>query len=239
MQEAVWLINETKPPTERDLRQLERELPTDPGEVVRARGRVPYLAIMIHDVVIHNIKKLLGGAEIRLDTLVVSGTKNGKEILRICTPTTLRFPDVRKGDRLPIDTGGLLIYHGKPEHFLDISILASRNRTNDPDLAAILLDHLNSPELQAAVDTVSLVSSVAVPQAAIVMAGARATIMLGSMVHRILQAVTGGTLGLYRTSWLHYRDDFGIGRHPAKGTFQQQDFSFWYEIVEDKPPDSE
>jgi hypothetical protein len=38
-------------------------------------------------------------------------------------------------------------------------------------------------------------------------------------------------VGLLHTSWLEYRDGFGVGRHPESDNYRLRDLSFWYEIV--------
>ena len=65
-------------------------------------------------------------------------------------PTTFRFAGVQDGDRLPIDVPGLLVFYGQPAHFLDISILVSRDRSDSKDLGELISGQLNSDTWKSA-----------------------------------------------------------------------------------------
>ncbi len=75
--------------------------------------------------------------------------------------------------------------------------------------------------------------AVAAPQVAVVTAAISAASALGDLAYRLLSRATGSTIGLYRTSHLQFRDDFGIGNHPGPPpqSFTMNDLSFRYEIV--------
>lgn len=137
-----------------------------------------------------------------------------------------------------MDTGenGLLIFYGQAVYFLDIFITVSRDRKDSDDLATILSKNLQSTEIQGAVGTVLTLA--AAPQVATVMAALSATSMLGNFAYQVLSQATGNTIGLYRTSWLQYKDGFGIGRHPKQGLHNVKDFSFWYEILKEEALDN-
>lgn len=77
--------------------------------------------------------------------------------------------------------------------------------------------------------------TVAAPYAAAVTGAAAAAAKLSSSILRILDAVTGKSIGLYRATWYEHRHRFGLGLHPEDGGhFRQQDFQFRYEIFQDK-----
>ncbi len=190
------------------------------------------LAIQLQDIIIWDTKKWFGGAEMRLDALVVHGNVTGEQA-SIYTPKTFRFPGVKSGDRLPTGENGLLIFYGQALHFLDIFITVSRNRENSNDLATLLNEKLQSPEFQGATATLLGLTTIAAPQVATVTSALGAASILGDVAYQVLRKFTGDTVGLYHTYWLQNRDNFGIGRHPLNGHHNAEDLSFWYEIIKD------
>jgi hypothetical protein len=226
---AGWLIDETRLPDATAL--------APPANRVTLRGstrrRVP-VAVRLNDLVIHDTRKWFGGAEIRLDTIVIRGiaeTDGGQQ--DFYQPTTFRFSGVKDGDRLPIDVPGLLVFYGQPLHFLDISFLVSRDRSDSADLGQLLSDHLNSEQWKSAAASL-LGLAVAAPQVAAITAAIGGAAVIANFAAELLRSVTGDTIGLYRVSWLQYRDRFGLGRHPETGAYRQNELSFWYEIVFDR-----
>ena len=127
-----WLIDETTTPTKHELE----------AEVVQAphlRGKSSAaLAIRLNDVVVHDVRKWFFGADIRLDAIVIDGGGNKDQNEPFYQPSTARFPGVKDGDRLPIYEPGLLVFWGRPRHFLDVSIMVSRDRKDSEDLAVLL-----------------------------------------------------------------------------------------------------
>jgi hypothetical protein len=233
MIQDVWLIDDTRELDKPTLRRIERELPRDREGVLRGAQKVPNLAVRLHDVTIYNNKKWLGEADIRLDTLLVHGNGTRDKPQDFYMPQTFRFSRVADGDRLPIDDAGLLIFYGRPLHFLDLFLTVSRDRKDSDDLAVLLTQQSQTKELREALGTL-LGLVVAAPQAAAVTAAFGAAAILGNFAYLVLQKSTGSTIGLYRSSWIQYRDNFGIGRHPPNEPYRVKDLSFWYEIVEDK-----
>lgn len=232
MNEIRWLLEELTPPTVNDLAEIDRaDVPA--GYAVRGAGTAPTLAITLHDVVVHDVHKWFGAASLRLDALVVHGGSH-QEGDGFYQPGTFRFNRVRDGQRLSIDTGGLLVFYGRPRHFLDIFITASRDRADSDDLVTLLANQVGSAQLSSAVEQVAALAgigvSTAIPGA---LAGAS---LLGSIAYRLISSVSDTSLGLYRASWLQVRDGFGVGPHPANGVFRPNDadISFRYEIqIED------
>ena len=220
-----WLIDESVPIEKTSLDESLR------GKVVM-RGRQPALAVRINDLVVHDIKKWFGSADIRLDTLILHGTKEG-ESSGYYHPSTFRFSDIKDNDRLAIEHPGQRVFYGHPLHFLDVSIFVSRDTKDSDEFASLINSELNSDAWQGAASAV-LAATAAAPQAAVIVGAVGAAATLANVAYKLLKNITGNTIGLYRTSWLQYRDRFGIGRHPDKDSFRQQDFSFWYEVVLDK-----
>ena len=227
-----WLIDEMVSISAADERQLARELSTSP-ETTRGSQQTPFLATMIQDIVIHDTKKWFGEADIRLDALVLHGGGEKDKPESFYYPQTVHFPRVADGDQLPIGEQGLLIFYGKPRHFLDITIMVSRDRKDSDDLAGLLSSQLRSAEFQTAFSTL-LGLAVAAPQVTTVTAAVGAAAVIGNLAYQVMRQVTTNTIGLYRTSLLQYRDRFGIGRHPKEGSYRQKDLSFWYQIVMEK-----
>ena len=76
--------------------------------------------------------------------------------------------------------------------------------------------------------------TVAAPQAAIITGAAAAAARLGAAALRLLNEITGKSIGVYRVTWFENRHHFGLGPHPAgEDRFRQDEFEFRYEIFED------
>jgi hypothetical protein len=185
--------------------------------------------VSIHDVVVYDNRKWFGGADLRVDALVVQGHGSTKDPGSFYMPQTFRFPGVQDGDRLPTGESGLLIFYGRPAYFLDVFISVSRDRRDSDDLAEILAAHVSAGDAESAIG--SLVALVAQPEVAALKVALIAAARLGELAYEVLRAVTGATVGLLHTSWLEHRDRFGVGRHPESESYRLRDLSFWYEIV--------
>lgn len=240
--ETGWLIDETRPLTATQVDQLDREL-ADGDATTRdatTRGGGPdrlTLAISLHDVVVHDNRKWFGEADIRLDALVVTGYGTEDEPDSHYRAKTVPFGRIKDSDRLQIGQEGLLVFHGPVTHFVDLFLMVSRDRQDSDDLASLLTDGLKAEETQAAIGGL-LGLTAAAPHVAAVVAAIGAAAVLGDVAYRLLRQTTGGTIGLYRTSHLAHRDDFGIGRHPAPPhqTYRMNDLSFRYEISDESRP---
>lgn len=233
MASADWLIDDTRPLTPIQLDNLDRAL-ADAGSGARGADDAsaePTLALSIHDVVIHDNRKWFGEADVRLDALVVTGYGQQNDPASFYMPKTATFARIMDSDSLQIGSGGLLAFHGKASHFVDLFLLVSRDRQDSADLATLLKGGLKSDEVKGALGGL-LGLAVAAPQVAAVTMGVAAAGVLGEFAFRVLRAATGSTIGLYRNSHLHHRDGFGIGLHPAPParTFRVNDLSFRYEI---------
>jgi hypothetical protein len=228
--EQTWLVEEQTPPSLTDLVEAER-MSDDRDYDLRGGSHQPTLAITMHDIVVHDVHKWFGGADIRLDALVVHGATK-TETTRFYHPGTFRFAGVRDGQRLAIDTGGLLIFYGRPRHFLDIFITIARDRTDSDDLMTLLRKEITAPEGGEAIAGIASLTGATALSAAIPTALAGAA-TLGGLAYHLVRKASGTSLGLYRASWLQVRDGFGIGRHPEHGAFRpaQGDVSFRYEIA--------
>ncbi len=199
------------------------------------------LAIRLNDVVIHDVRKWFGGADIRLDAIVVDGgggVDGGGDDRMFYQPSTARFPGVKDGDRLPIYEPGLLVFFGQPRHFLDLSIMVSRDRKDSEDLAALMGKVAASDEWHGISTTIGALAAGAPPVAAIV-AALQSAGTLASYAVKILGEITGDTIGLYRTHYLQHKDRFGLGRHPDDGAYRERDLSFWYDVVVDRASDDD
>ena len=235
---SPWLIDETRPLTDTQIDQLDRELAdSQPGTRGVAGPDNPTLAVSLHDVVIHDTRKWFGEADIRLDALVVSGYGKNDDPTSFYMPKTASFARIRDEDALQLGPGGLLVFHGRAAHFLDLFILVSRDRQDSADLATLLKTSLQSDEMRGAAAGL-LGLAIAAPHVAAVTAAIGAAGVLGDFAYRLLRAVTGNTIGLYRNSHLQHRDGFGVGRHPEQGRFRVNDLSFRYQISPESAPAS-
>lgn len=228
--DSGWLIEEVTGPGTADLQQISRTAASS-SYLTRGGGYRPTLAVTVHDLTIHNVRKWFGAAEIRVDAVVLHGGSTSSR-RPAYHPGTIRFHGVRDGDTLNVDTGGFLVFYGKPAHFLDIFVTVSRDRADSDDLATLLENRIDDPGFTKAVGDLAAVSSVADPSGAITaaLAGAAA---IGGIAYQVVRASSRNILGLYRGSWLQVRDGFGVGRHPETGVFTVagQDISFRYEIT--------
>jgi hypothetical protein len=235
-----WLIDKSRPLDEADLDALDREL----ADVGTSRGgrALPTLAVTLHDVIVHDNRSWFGGADIRLDAIVITGCgkpnnpSKPKDPTSYYSPNTFRFSRVKGGATLGIGSGGLRVFQGKVAHFLDIAITVSRDRKDTDDLAVLLTDKLRSKETQDAISPM-LALATGTPTIAVFNAALAAAGVLGEIAYRALKVATGGdTIGIYRNSHLQVRDGFGIGPQPgpAKQSLRVQDFSFRYEISREK-----
>ncbi|MBM3486883.1 MAG: hypothetical protein FJX67_09650 [Alphaproteobacteria bacterium] len=146
-----WLIAEGTTLEAAAIRGIERALaPTVPGGRTRG-GSLAQLVIRFHDIVIHNNRKWWGGADIRIDVLVVHDNGAAGQAESFYQPTTFRFPRVKDGERLPTD-GGLLVFYGRPQHFVDIAITVSRDRKDSADLATLLKNQAGDADVKGSLD---------------------------------------------------------------------------------------
>jgi hypothetical protein len=225
---AEWLIDETASPSDTELADMAaRDQPR-----LRGRGGAN-LAVRLNDVVVHDTRKWFGGAELRLDAIVVHGPGDPDD-RDFYQPSTLRFRGIRDGDRLPIEAPGLLTFYGRPRHFVDVSIVMSRDRQDSEDLRSLIAENATSEGWQQGAAAL-LGLAVAAPQAAAIAGALSGAALMANFAADLLAKMTGDTIGVYRASFLQHRDRFGLGRHPAEGSYRQRDLSFWFEIVLDRP----
>jgi hypothetical protein len=210
-----WLINEVQPLTADALAEIERETPGMVEGVTRGRAKAPRLAVELREVVCYNVHKLFGAAEVRLDAVIVHGGSAKSDADSFYQPQTMRFADVHNGQALPIDAEhGLLLFNGSPLHFLDIFIMASRDRGDTDELSSLLRKELSSDAGKEATSAL-LALAVAAPTAAMVAGAVAAASVIGDLAYRVVRAVSPKSIGMYRGSFLQFRDAFGVGRHPS------------------------
>jgi hypothetical protein len=188
------------------------------------------LAIFVKPLKVLDTQKWFGEAEIRMDAIVVQG---GEKADTLYHPKTFRFPRVKDGDDVATGENGLMIFYGKPAHFLALSIMLARDTKDSDDLAELIKAQAGSDDFKKAVGDLAMLAAVS-PQAAVVQAAVNAGLTLGELAYKFIREISPSCLGLYRASWLGNLHRFGIGRHPKQGTETQKDFQFGYEIVLDK-----
>lgn len=234
---AEWLVDDVRPLDAASKSQIDRETPAMLDDDTRGTGKVPRLAVKLRNVICHDVQTVFGGpAPVRLDAVVVSGRGLEADPSSFYMPRTFRFPDIDDHVPLPIDKDyGLLIFDGTPLHFLDIFIMASRDRKGSKDVASLLGERLNDQGTKEALSGL-LSLAMASPTAAVVSAAVAAAATIGELAYEVVKAVSPKTIGMYRGSFLQFRDGFGVNRHPAApDAFHQNNLEFWYEILIDKP----
>ncbi|MEV4517393.1 caspase family protein [Dactylosporangium sp. NPDC049525] len=211
-----FTVSPTAPPTAEDAPFLLDDRPTEPVRLLSPRGTLPgRVAVRLTDVVVHR-NRAFGEADVRLDTVVLTGDQAGLPVYRA---ETVRCSNIRDGHRLPLDD--LLIYHGPAVDFLDIAIWVSRDTKGSLSIGDLLTQSLNDPALQAA----SVQLAGVAPHAAVAVATAGACATVVNTAYRALLGIIGPAIGLYRTSLLA-QEQFGIGRHER----HPQDFSFTFSV---------
>src|SRR5262245_1618944 len=96
----------------------------------KARKAEAGLAVTMNDIVIHDTHKWFGGADIRIDILVVHGNPSNEHAGSWYMPTTRTFSNVKDDARLNAER--LLVFFGWPRYFLDLFVIVSRD-TRDAD----------------------------------------------------------------------------------------------------------
>jgi hypothetical protein len=186
------------------------------------------LAVFLKPLVVRNTRKWFGEADIRVDALV---TQAGQEGGSLYQPRTIRFPRVADGDDLANEENGLMVYYGKPKHFLVLTVTLARDSKDSDDLATLINAKVGSDEVSSVMT--QLGAAVASPHVAAVQVAMQAALTLGNVAYQLIRQLTPKCLGLYRANWLARKDNFGIGRHPAEGSLSIKDFDFAYEVAVD------
>lgn len=211
---AKFEVDERPHPSTRAVR------PVRPGRALRtAEPRT--VAVRVTDLVVQQ-NRALGSADIRVDTLVLTGG-GGDRLPELAK--TAWFPRIRDGERLPLDN--LLIYHGPVVDFIDIAWWVSRDDGRGRALSELLRDRLTDRTFQAAVSSLSVVS----PPVGLAITAVSAGAIVVNTAYELLTQAVHDTVGVYRTSFLA-SEGFGVGRHPGHGSFTVQGFSFAYEIID-------
>ena len=116
---------------------------------VSARGsaEAQRYVLTLRGVRILNNKKLFGGATVNLDTVVVDGLPDMESKLPFWSQN-FSFSGVKDGDLLSIDRDlGFQLYRGEPADFLNLYVLAVRNKKASRDFAAVLKENMVANEV--------------------------------------------------------------------------------------------
>jgi hypothetical protein len=191
------------------------------------------IAVRLHEMVIRDGRwyDFILGKDVRVDVLAVQGNVLENDPHAFYTPTTHRFPGGGDKGTLPMDESGILAYFGWPKHFLDLSIIVSRDDQRADDLATLLEKELTGSEFKsAASDLMQL--AIAGPVALAVSGAIGAAARLGGLAYRVLQAAAGSSIGMYRGNRLASPQRFGLGRNPSEGSYERGALSFWFDVLE-------
>ncbi len=227
----VLLHPVTRPPTADEPSFEVDERPDPTFRLVVPRGTQPpeHVSVRLADLVVHSNRALLA-AKVRVDFLVVTAPVDGGAVP--FRAETVFFDRVRDGDRLPLDH--LLVYDGPVSRFLDLAVWVSKADQREVHLAELLHAELDDDAVAGAVTSLAGLA-VAAPAAAAVAGSAAAVATLVRTGARLLDAITGTSIGVYRTSLLPH-ERFGAGdpaqRHPAAGSIRAQDMSLAYEVID-------
>lgn len=229
-----FLCHRTARPGEASEPAFEIEERPDPSfrlVVPRAANPPGRVAVRLKELTVHSNRSFLSAA-VRVDALVVTAPAEGSD--KPFQAATQRFDRVKDGDRLPFDD--MLVYEGPVGRFLDLAVWVAKADNRDRDLADLLADEATSDDMQKGLVTLAGLA-VAAPQAAVVAGSAAAVAALVRTGGRVLDALQGSSIGVYRTSLLpHERfgageDEGAAGRHPVEGVLRAQDMSFAFEVI--------
>ncbi len=190
-----------------------------------ARGAGPMrVAVRLSDLIVHH-NRAFRSADIRLDTVVLTGIK-GEDGRPVYHAQTERFSNIRDGQPLPLDRLG--IYHGPAVDYLDIAVWVTRESRDSLALSDLLRDKLTDSETQGALLQLGGMLAAA-PQAAVAVAAVGASAIVVNTAYHLLRGVVGDSIGLYRTTLLAH-ERFGSDRQADQNLVRAQDFSFTYTI---------
>ncbi|WP_194913363.1 caspase family protein [Catenulispora rubra] len=205
-------------------------LGTDPGSGPVPRGTAPVaevpsaVAVRLDELVIHRTRARFGGADVRVDAIVLTGAEDSPH--PAFRARTQRFSRIRDGEPLPLDR--MLVFHGPVVDYLDIALWVSRDSDGAVDLGELLSDEVATFEMQEALAKAGgALSGLPYAAAAAAMVGVGAIVV--NVAYRLLRGTVNDVIGLYRGSTLA-GEAFGLGRHPGEGVRRVQDFSFAYSI---------
>jgi hypothetical protein len=190
-----------------------------------SRGATPAtVALSLSELIVHH-NRAFRSADIRLDTVVLTGAKDddGKPLLQA---HTRRFQNIRDGEPLPLDN--MLIYSGPAVDYLDIAVWVTRESRDSPALSDLLRDKLTDSESQNALKQLSGLL-VTAPQAAATVNDVGTAAIVINTAYRLLRDVVGDSIGLYRTTLLAH-ENFGTDRRADQNLVRAQDFSFTYAV---------
>jgi hypothetical protein len=122
------------------------------------------------------------------------------------------------------------LFLGRPIYFLDIFLLVSRDQHKLDNLANLLSQRLSSATVNQVLNPLLALALSDVTSKAVDLA-LRAAVEIGDLAYHVVSAIADNTIGLYRTSYLQFSDNFGLGKHPQLGHLKVKDFSFAYEIL--------
>jgi hypothetical protein len=179
-----------------------------------------------------------GVADLRLDVLVLTGDGTTRPRYRA---RTARFGAIRAGDRVRLVEPPA--YLGDAVDFLDLAVWVSWTGPAGPpdpagplrpagpagsplgDMLALVSTRVEpSRSLRRAVD-----GAIGSPPGEVAAAAIGAADRIVNMAHGLLSRAAPGSAGLYRISLLAH-EEFGVGRHPARGRLRAGCFSLSYAI---------
>ncbi|GAA0466083.1 hypothetical protein Ade02nite_47080 [Paractinoplanes deccanensis] len=172
------------------------------------------VAIHLGDLIVRD--RALLGADVRVDTLVLTGGGGDRPVYRA---ETARFHDAG-GQWLPLDD--LPIHAGQVAGHVDLACWVSRDHAGSPSLSDMLRQRLTDQDFPAGPPAAASPAT-----AAVAAVSAVATVV--NTAHALLAKAVGDSIALYRGSFLA-GEDYGIGRHPGGGQLAADDFSFHYRI---------
>jgi hypothetical protein len=195
--------------------------PRGPSSVAKVPTAV---AVRLDELVIHRNRARFGGADVRVDAIVLTGTEDSPH--PAFRARTQRFSRIRDDEPLPLDR--MLVFHGPVVDYLDIALWVSRDSDGAVDLGELLSDEVAAFETQEALAKAGgALTGLPYAAAAAAMVGIGAIVV--NVAYRLLRGTVNDVIGLYRGSMLA-GEAFGLGRHPGDGVRRVQDFSFAYSI---------
>lgn len=187
----------------------------------RGARRHRRVAVRFDDLLVTRMPATATG-DLRLDVLVLTGDGTTRPWHRA---RTARFGTVRLGDRLRLVDPPVFI--GEATDFLDLAVWISWTGASGLALGDMLAAVTSRADPSGPRQWIEAAITSAAGEVAAAAIGTADGIV--NVAHGLLSRASAGTVGLYRTSLLAH-EDFGVGRHPARGRMRAGDFSLSYGI---------
>lgn len=181
------------------------------------QGKNPRLEVALRAIQVVDNRKLFGRAEVTLNAFVVDGKWKPGVGLAV-SQKSWTFPSVASGEMLSIGPSrGVTLYQDRPQHFLNLHIIALRNTQRTRDFASVLKDQLSSETAKGIVEGAVGALGVGGPAAEAIKEASTTAVeaavsyyaKAGNPIIGVFYESLTGTRTQYSPKW-------GVGVHPGR-----------------------